>query len=144
MQHIDVTRHFDAPVDAVWDRYTDHADWKNWAGFNASWLEKAGTPDRNGLGCIRGFSSNGVKVYEQVIEWDPKKRFAYRIISGGLPMKDHYGETMFAPDGNGTRVTWRARFDSRIPGLGWIMRLFVDRIFRNALDSLAKKYFPDR
>ncbi|HEY2775139.1 MAG TPA: SRPBCC family protein [Candidatus Binatia bacterium] len=144
MQHIEVKRHFRAPVADVWDRYTDHADWKNWAGFSDSWLEKEGRPDRNGVGCIRVLSSNGVKVYEQVVEWEPGRRFAYRIIRGGLPLKDHYGETMFAPDGDGTMITWRVRFDSRIPGLGWLMRLIVERIFRNGLDGLAKKYFPER
>lgn len=144
MQHVDVTHRFAAPVDAVWDKYTDHADWKNWAGFSNSWLEKEGSPDRNGVGCIRGFGSNGVNVYEQVVEWDPKKRFAYRIIRGGLPMKDHYGETLFAADGDGTVVTWRCRFDSRIPGLGWPMQMFVSRIFRNALAGLDKRYFSGR
>lgn len=144
MQHVEVKRRFRAPVDEVWSRYTDHADWKNWAGFSNSWLEKEGTPDRNGVGCVRGFGSNGVNVYEQVVEWEPTRRFAYRIIRGGLPMKGHYGETMFEPDAGGTLVTWRCRFDSKIPGLGWAMRMFVERIFRGALDGLAKRYFPDR
>ncbi len=144
MQHVEVKRHFNAPVDKVWDAYTDHADWKNWAGFSNSWLEKQGSPDRNGMGCIRGFGSNGVNVYEQVVEWEPKKRFAYRIIRGGLPMKDHLGETVFAADEGGTLVTWRCRFESRVPGMGWAMRMFVERIFRNALAGLAKRYFPER
>ena len=144
MQHIEVKRRFRAPADEVWDRYTDHADWKNWAGFHKSWLETEGRPDRNGLGCVRGFGSNGVDVFEEVVEWEPKRRFAYKIIRGGLPMKDHYGETMFEPDGDGTLVTWRCRFESRIPGLGWAMRMFVTRIFRGGLDGLAGRYFPDR
>jgi uncharacterized protein YndB with AHSA1/START domain len=145
MQHVEVKRSFRAPVDAVWDRYTDHADWKNWAGFSSSWLEKAGSPDRNGLGCIRGFgATGGVKVYEQVVEWEPKSRFAYRILHGGLPLKDHYGEVSFAPDADGTLVTWRCRFDSKIPGFGWIFRIFIERIFRGALAGLSKRYFPER
>jgi uncharacterized protein YndB with AHSA1/START domain len=144
MQHVEVQRRFRAPVEKVWNAYTDHADWKNWAGFSSSWLEKEGAPDKNGVGCIRGFGSNGVNVYEQVVEWDANKRFAYRIIRGGLPMKDHYGETMFEADGDGTLVTWRCRFDSRIPGFGWAMQMFITRIFRNALDGLAKRSFPDR
>lgn len=39
MQHIEVKRKFRAPVDRVWDVYTDHAGWKDWAGFQKSWLE---------------------------------------------------------------------------------------------------------
>lgn len=144
MQHVEVKRRFRAPVDEVWGKYTDHAGWKNWAGFSRSWLEKEGAPDRNGIGCVRGFGSNGVNVYEEVVEWEPTRRFAYRIVRGGLPMKGHYGEVTFEPDGDGTLVTWRCRFDSKIPGLGWAMRMFVERIFRSALAGLAKRYFPER
>src|SRR5689334_8193800 len=135
MQHIDVTRRFGAPLDRVWDAYTDHARWQEWAGFSKSWLEREGSPDRNGLGCVRGFGSNGVNVYEEVVEWEPKRRFAYKIVRGGIPMRDHYGEAMFTPDGDGTIIRWRARFESPIPGTGWMIRLFVERIFRNALEG---------
>ncbi|MFN2425961.1 MAG: SRPBCC family protein [Candidatus Binatia bacterium] len=144
MQHVEVKRRFRAPVEEVWARYTDHADWKNWAGFTSSWLEKEGRPDKNGIGCVRGFGSNGVNVYEEVVEWEPTRRFAYKITRGGLPMKNHYGEEMFEPDGDGTLLTWRCRFDSRIPGLGWVMQKFIERIFRGGLDGLSRKYFPDR
>lgn len=147
MQHIEVKRRFRAPLDRVWDVYTDHAGWKDWAGFQKSWIEKEGSPDRNGLGCVRGFGSNGIDVFEQVIEWEPKKRFAYTIVRGGLPMKNHYGEVVFTPDGDGTVVTWSCRFDSGlpIPGSGWLMKQFIERqVFRGGLEGLAKKYFPDR
>jgi hypothetical protein len=45
---------------------------------------------------------------------------------------------LFEPDGEGTRVTWRCRFDSRIPGLGGLQRLLITRMFRKALDGLAR------
>jgi uncharacterized protein YndB with AHSA1/START domain len=144
MQHVEVKRRFAAPVQQVWDAYTNHAGWKDWAGFHKSWLEKEGSPDRNGLGCVRGFGSNGVNVYEEVVEWEPTRRFAYRIVRGGLPMKNHYGEVFFEADDSGTLVTWRCRFESRIPGLGWAMRLFIVRLFRDALAGLAAKRFAER
>lgn len=147
MQHVEVKRHFRAPVDRVWDAYTDHAGWKDWAGFQKSWLEKEGSPDRNGMGCVRGFGANGINVFEEVIEWEPKTRFAYTVVRGGLPMKNHYGEVVFTPDGDGTLVTWKCRFDSglAIPGTGWLMRQFIEKqVFRGALEGLAKKHFPDR
>ena len=63
---------------------------------------------------------------------------------GGLPMKNHLGEVVFEPDGDGTLVTWRCRFDSKIPGLGGPLRVIVTRVFRTALDGLARHAFPDR
>jgi len=146
MQHVDVTRRFRAPLQQVWDTYTDHAGWKNWAGFSKSWLEKEGAPHRNGVGCVRGFANGPVEVFEEVVEWDPPRRMAYRIVRGGLPMKDHFGEVTFEADGDATVVRWRCRFDSKIPlpGFAWAMRAFIDRFFRQALEGLARKHFPDR
>jgi uncharacterized protein YndB with AHSA1/START domain len=146
MQHVEVKRRFRAPVGRVWEVYTDHAGWKNWSGFGKSWLEKEGSPDRDGVGCVRGFGSNGVNVYEEVVEWEPTSRFAYRIVRGGLPMKNHYGEVFFEPDGDGTLVTWRCRFESGLPlpGSGWLMQKFIEKIFRDGLEGLSRKHFPDR
>jgi hypothetical protein len=67
----------------------------------------------------------------------------YRVVRGGPPLKNHLGEVCFEPDGEGTRVVWRCRFDSRIPGLGWLLRLGISKIFRDALDGLARRSFPD-
>jgi hypothetical protein len=67
----------------------------------------------------------------------------YQVVRGGPPMKNHHGEVICEPEGDGTRVTWRCRFDSKIPGLGWLMRFFVTRVFRTALDGLAAHAFPD-
>ena len=144
MQHIEVERRFDAPPQAVWDAYTDHAGWKEWAGFSSSFLEKQGSPDPNGTGAVRVFGSGGVNAYEEVLEFEPPKRMTYTVQRGGLPMKNHLGEVVFEPEGDGTRVVWRCRFDAKIPGTGALIRAFVSRFFSKALDGLASHSFPDR
>ncbi len=143
MQRVEVERRFSAPVQAVWDVYTDHAGWSAWAGFQNSWLEVPGDTDRNGSGAVRGFGANGVKVFEEVIDFDPPKRMTYRVVRGGLPMKNHLGEVVFEPDGDGSRIVWRCRFDSKVPGLGPLLRFVVRRVFRGALEGLARHSFPD-
>ncbi len=143
MPSVEVERYFAAPVEEVWRVYTDHAGWSAWAGFSKSWLETEGKPDRNGTGAVRGFASGRVTVFEEVLEFDPPKRMTYQVVRGGPPMKNHHGEVICEPEGDGTRVTWRCRFDSKIPGLGWLMRFFVTRVFRTALDGLAAHAFPD-
>ena len=149
MQNIEVARRFPAPVDRVWDLYTDHANWSEWAGVPQSWLEKEGSPDRNGTGCVRGLglrSVPGAAVFEEVLEWQPKQRFTYRIVSGGFPLRDHWGEVLFQPEGeDGTLVTWRCRFDSRIPGLGPVLkRILENRVFRGGLEGLSRRYFAGK
>lgn len=141
MQHVEVTRRFPAPPQTVWDVYTDHARWSEWAGFPRSWLEVEGAGDRNGSGAVRVLGSAGVKVYEEILDFEPPKRMTYRVLRGGLPMKDHLGEVRLEPDGDGTLLVWRCRFDSRIPGLGGLMRRLVTRVFQRALDGLARHRF---
>jgi hypothetical protein len=67
----------------------------------------------------------------------------YRLVGGVPLLRDHLGEVRFEPDGDGTRVVWRCRFESRIPGLGGLLRALVTRMFRQALEGLARKRFPD-
>jgi hypothetical protein len=67
----------------------------------------------------------------------------YQVVKGGAGIKNHLGEVLFEPSGSGTKVTWRCRFDTVVPGFGWIMRAFIARIFRTALDGLARNVFPD-
>ena len=139
MQQVEVQQQFAAPVQTVWDRYTDHVSWTDWAGLGRVRLERTGVPAPNGVGCVREISSMGVKVYEEVLSFDVPRRMTYRIVRGGLPISDHLGEVMFEPRDGGTLVTWRCRFESRIPGLGGVFKAFITRLFRNALRNLSQR-----
>jgi uncharacterized protein YndB with AHSA1/START domain len=142
MQQVEVTEIVDAPVQAVWDRYTDHVSWSEWAGLGKVRLEREGTPPPNGVGCVRVFSNAGLNVvYEEVLSFEPPRRMTYRVVRGAVPLKDHLGEVLFEPRDGRTLVTWRCRFDSKIPGLGGLFRALITRMFRNALRGLARTSF---
>ncbi len=137
MQKVEVRHLFHKPVQTVWDRYTDHAGWTNWAGLGRARLTREGVPAPNGVGCIRAFSRAGITaVHEEVTSFEPPKRMAYRIVKGGGPIKDHFGEVVFERNAEGTLVTWRAQFNSGIPGVGGILRVMIERMFRHALAGL--------
>jgi uncharacterized protein YndB with AHSA1/START domain len=138
MRRVEVHQRIAAPVESVWDRYTDHVSWNEWAGMGKVRLEREGTPAPNGVGCMRVISSAGVGVYEEILSFDRPRRMTYRVVKGGIPIKDHLGEVVFEPDGHGTLVTWRCQFDSRIPGLGGLFQALITRLFRNALRGLAR------
>lgn len=138
MKRVEVCRRIEAPVQRVWDRYTDHVSWTEWAGMGKVRLEREGNPAPNGVGCIRVISSAGVGVHEEVLSFEPPRRMTYRVVKGGIPIKDHLGEVVFEPDGAGTLVTWRCQFESRIPGLGGVFRALITRLFRNALRGLER------
>jgi uncharacterized protein YndB with AHSA1/START domain len=144
VQQVEVIRRFDAAPQAVWDVYTDHARWSEWSGLGASRLEREGKPHRNGAGALRALGPRMLPAREEVLEFEPPRRMTYRIVSGGLPIKNHLGEVRFEPDGAGTRLVWRCRFESRVPGLGGLQQRLVTRFFRGALEGLARRHFPDR
>lgn len=143
MQEVEVSRHFDASPQAVWEVYTDHAGWKDWAGFGRSWLETEGSPDRNGTGCVRALGAGPIVAYEEVLDFEPPKRMTYRVLRGGIPLKNHLGEVRLELDGGGTRLVWRCRFESPVPGLGGLLRRLIARTFERALEGLGRHAFPD-
>lgn len=143
MQHVEMKRTFSATPEQVWNVYTDHANWKAWSGVSHSSLEVVGKPDRNGTGAVRCLGTYKMNALEEILEFDPPRRMTYRVVKGGLGMKNHLGEVFFDPAGDGTKITWRCRFDSKVPGFSRIMRGIVTRVFRDALDGLARHCFPD-
>ena len=138
MQNVEVVRLFDTAPEDLWAVYTDHAGWSRWAGFQKSYLEKKGSPDPNGTGAVRVLGSSGVDAVEEVLDFEPPRRMTYRIVRGALPMKNHLGEVCLEPDGNGTRLVWRCRFESKIFGLGWLLQGIVTTFFRRALAGLDR------
>jgi len=133
-----VTKRFSAPRAAVWSVYTDHLSWNDWAHIGKVRLEREGHPSRDGVGCIRVISSGGISVREEVLSFDEPERMTYRVVRGGLPIKNHLGEVRFDENASGgTTVTWQCRFESRVPGLGFVWKAVIKKVFRDTLDGLA-------
>ncbi len=141
MRYVEVQQVIEAPVQAVWRRYTDHVSWSDWAGLGTVKLAQQGTPPPNGAGAVRVISSAGVKVFEEVVTFEPPRRMTYRVVRGWIPITDHLGEVVFEPHARGTLVTWRCQFNSKIPGLGGLFQRLVTRLFRYALRRLSRTRF---
>jgi uncharacterized protein YndB with AHSA1/START domain len=134
MQHVEVTHRYEASPQEVWDVYTDHARWSEWSGFPGSRLVREGESDRNGRGAVRAFAGG---VREEVLDFEPAKRMTYTVVGGPFPIRNHLGEVTFEPDGGGTRVVWRCRFEPKVPLTGGLLRRFIAGSFRRALAGLA-------
>jgi uncharacterized protein YndB with AHSA1/START domain len=141
MYEVSTTKRIPAPRRDVWNAYTDHVSWSDWARIGKVRLARIGTPDRNGVGCVRVISSYGISVEEEILSFDPPRRMTYRVLRGGLPIKNHLGEVELEEDGAETVIRWRCRFDSRIPGLGPLWKAIISRVFRDTLDGLARRRF---
>ena len=137
MNQIEVRRVFPHPLDRVFNRYTDHAGWSEWAGLGPVRLVQEGSPERDGRGAVRAFSL-AAGLREEVTFFEPSTRLEYRICQGGFPLSKHHGEVLFDLQGTATRVIWRVSFESRIPGTGKAIELGLGLLFQRILTRLGR------
>jgi uncharacterized protein YndB with AHSA1/START domain len=138
MHRVEVERIIAAPPETVFARYTDHAGWSDWAGAGKVTLARQGSPDRNGVGCVRAFES-AMGLQEEVIEFEPPTHMAYRVVRGGFPIKSHRGDVRFEPHPDGTRIVWTVEFGSRIPFSEGVIARFLRRLFGVMLDRFERR-----
>lgn len=100
---------FVAAPERVFDVLTDHVGFGRALGEDIR-LERAGVPAPNGLGAVRAIHARGLTIREEVVRWEAARAMDYRVVSGA-PFRSHLGEIRFVPDGGGTRVDYRIRFD---------------------------------
>lgn len=110
---VDITHTFKAPIQAVFDRLTDHESMKNWPGTKDCQVISPGVPAPNGLGAVRRIKVGGLTLDERVVSWDPPNGFDYTIIRG-LPVK-HLGQVRLSEDENGVHASWHIELTSRVP-----------------------------
>ena len=137
MQRFSVERVLPAPIETVWALYTDHKGWAKLLGNIRVELSPEGSPDPNGVGCVRHIFALGMEmVAEEVTVFEPPTRMKYRVLRGGGPIRNHDGEVLFVAVPGGTQVTWRVEFEPTIPGLGPAIKAGVRAFFVHFLTRM--------
>jgi hypothetical protein len=134
---VEVTQEVAGDAAGVFARYCDHESWSRWAGLGPVRLVTEGKSERNGVGAVRQMGV-GIRVREEVVEFEPPVRMAYRVVSGAFPIRDHLGEVEFRQEGDKTRITWRCRFEPLVPATGWLLEAVTKAVFQRVLRRLAK------
>jgi uncharacterized protein YndB with AHSA1/START domain len=134
MPFFELERRFDAPADIVWDVLTDHRAYATWGGAAKATLEAEGTPDVNGVGAVRRLAAGPAAVREKVLEFEPKTRFVYTVLSGP-PVRDYRATVRLEPRGASTTVHWSVSFRGKLPLLGHVMKPVV----RHVIGTLMQK-----
>jgi uncharacterized protein YndB with AHSA1/START domain len=135
---VSVERIIDAPLDQVFARYTDHVGWSTWAKLGRVTLAKTGSPDANGVGCVRVFHS-AMEVREEIVAFDPPHRMTYRLVRGPVPLKNHEGQVTFEPHARGTRLVWSCRFEAVVPLTGGVLERALTRLFDKVLTRFVRR-----
>ncbi|WP_322747650.1 MULTISPECIES: SRPBCC family protein [unclassified Frankia] len=131
-----VTQTSAASPSAVFDLLADGAGWSRWAGplVSRSWWEREGTPAPGGVGAVRRLGRPPLYAREEIVEYVPGHRHAYRI-HWGLPARDYLGTVDLSPlDSGGTQIIWQGSFVPLVPGTGAVValgaRLFITGLAR--------------
>lgn len=127
-----------APPEIVFDVLTDHRGYARITPLRKAELEREGTPAPNGVGTIRVLSAVGPPLREEVLVYEPGKRFSYKLLSG-LPVRDHVGTVELTPNGDGTRVAYAVRTTATVPVVGFAVVAAVRQGIRQLLGGVAKE-----
>ncbi len=133
---IDKTATTQADADAVYALLSDSSTWPEWTPIDSFELERPGTDEPQGVGAIRVFRTGRYTMREEIVELVPARRFSYSLLSG-LPVRDYRADIDLEPTTGGTTIRWHTTFDSRLPGLGWLIRRRLDGVTERFVDGLA-------
>jgi uncharacterized protein YndB with AHSA1/START domain len=118
MRKIVVRRTFAAPVEDVFDVYTDHASWAGVAGIRSAVVTRPGDVEPNGLGAVREVSTSVTFFREEITHFERPRRMDYRILESRPRMDHELGRVDFSETDAGTLVVWTSIFTLRTPLVG--------------------------
>jgi polyketide cyclase/dehydrase/lipid transport protein len=134
MPRIDVRAQAHASPQQVWTVLADTASWADWAPFDEVTVEEG-----HEVGEIRRLRSGRITTRERIVGFEPPRRYVYEIVSG-LPIRDYVAEVVVSPlAGDGTEVSWQARFRPKIPGTGWVLKRLLQGALRKGVGALVRR-----
>ena len=101
----------------VWRLLADATTWPGWSRFDEASYEREGSPPPHGVGAVRRFRVGPLRSRETVLAFEPPARLSYDY-EGSLPIRGYRADVTLTGRDGGTRISWRAEFDGRFPGLG--------------------------
>jgi uncharacterized protein YndB with AHSA1/START domain len=132
------TREVAAPPEIVFDVLTDHRRYPQITNLRKATLEREGEPAPNGVGAIRVLTVAGPPMREEVLAYEPGKRFSYKLLSG-LPVRDHVGTVELTPSGAGTKVVYAVRTTPTLPLVGGGVIAVLKIAIKQLLGGVAKE-----
>jgi uncharacterized protein YndB with AHSA1/START domain len=105
-----------APPEIVFEVLTDHRRYTEITPLRKAELEREGEPAPNGVGAIRRLTAVGPPMREEVLAYEPGRRFSYTLLSG-LPVRNHVGTVELTAAGGGTHVIYAVRTTPTLPPL---------------------------
>ncbi|HEY4779755.1 MAG TPA: SRPBCC family protein [Solirubrobacterales bacterium] len=132
------TREVAAAPETVFEVLTDHRRYTEITPLRKAELEREGEPAPNGVGAIRVLGVAGPPLREEVLAYEPGRRFSYKLLSG-LPVRDHVGTVELTPSGAGTRIVYAVRTTPTLPLAGGAFLVGLQFAIKQLLGGVAKE-----
>lgn len=127
-----------APPELVFEVLTDHRRYTEFTPLRRSELEREGEPVPDGVGAIRVLGVAGPPVREEVLAYEPPRRFSYTLLSG-LPVRDYVGTVELTPSDGGTQVTYAIRTTPTVPLAGFAVVAVLKQSIKALLGGVAEE-----
>jgi len=137
MQRIDIRTDFPVPVEKLFAFFSEHENLE--AIFKPVKIRRIadGESTRNGVGSARQMRAlAGPSFVETVTAYQPNELIEYRITRGS-PLKNHLGVMRFSATDQGSRLHYTIEFEGKLPLLGALLKVVLDRSIRRGLSTLA-------
>jgi len=129
-----------APRAAVFAAIADPAGWKHWfPGVRDARYH--GAPPY-GVGTVREADVSGTRWVEEMIAWEPDRRWAYSVLDASTPLAAAQVESFDLDDApGGTRVRWTLAIEPRLVQrlAAPIAPLVMRRVFERAMANLEAR-----
>ena len=137
MEFVQVQVYIEALVEKVFDAVSDHESFLRTEDGVSAKIMRPGTPEREGLGCLREVRvGRRARYVEEITAWQKPVAFEYRIRESSLPLR-HAGSCLtFTPRGEGTDVEWTSRFEVTVPLLGRLLGARAKRLYAASFTAL--------
>jgi uncharacterized protein YndB with AHSA1/START domain len=138
MASFTLEREIAAPPETVFAVLTDHAGYAAFTPLRKAELERRGTEAPDGVGAIRVLHSVGPPLREEVIAYEPPRRFAYKLLSGA-PLRDHVGTVELTPSAAGTHAVYALRTTPTLPLVGPLVVAVAKKAIEALFAGVAKE-----
>ncbi|MFE7723332.1 SRPBCC family protein [Nocardia rhizosphaerihabitans] len=143
MPVVKMQRSIAAPIEVVFDAYTDHAALALVPGILSATVVRPGDTEPNGLGAIREVNAGIAWFREEITAFDRPVLMEYRIRKALPPLQHRLGRVEFESTSPGTTlITWTSEFDSP-PGIGFVFSP-ASKLIASAAFSWVLKCLDDR
>ena len=126
-----------APAEKVWAIVTDYPGYARFPGITAAHVRKPGLDHPAGVGAIREVTAGPARFAEEILEFEPSRRLAYRIIeSRPLRIEHELGWMQLTARGDQTELEWETRGKVGLPLVGALLDYPMSLILRRSFERV--------